>query len=69
MIDQVPLEVYQTCSDEELDPGYENTDAVSLMRVAVLADIHGNLPALDAVLGDINAVGVDAIVLNRALRR
>jgi hypothetical protein len=44
MIDQVPLEVYQTCSDEELDPGYENTDAVSLMRVAVLADIHGNLP-------------------------
>ena len=46
------------------DPGYENTEAVSLMRVAVLADIHGNLPALDAVLGDINAVGVDAIVLN-----
>src|SRR5688572_20645922 len=35
-----------------------------LMRVAVLADIHGNLPALDAVLADIAAVGVDAIVLN-----
>jgi predicted phosphodiesterase len=34
------------------------------MRVAVLAHIHGNLPALDAVLGDIDAVGVDAIVLN-----
>jgi putative phosphoesterase len=34
------------------------------MRAAVLADIHGNLPALDAVLGDIDAVGVDAIVLN-----
>ena len=34
------------------------------MRVAVLADIHGNLPALDAVLADIAAVGVDAIVLN-----
>ena len=34
------------------------------MRVAVLADIHGNLPALDAVLGDIDAAGVDAIVLN-----
>ena len=30
------------------------------MRVAVLADIHGNLPALDAVLDDINAAGVDA---------
>ena len=34
------------------------------MRVAVLADIHGNLPALDAVLGDVDAAGVDAIVLN-----
>ena len=34
------------------------------MRVAVLADIHGNLPALDAVLDDIDAVAVDAIVLN-----
>jgi 3',5'-cyclic AMP phosphodiesterase CpdA len=34
------------------------------MRVAVLADIHGNLPALDAVLRDVEACGVDAIVLN-----
>jgi putative phosphoesterase len=34
------------------------------MRVAVLADIHGNLPALDAVLHDTDATGVDAIVLN-----
>jgi putative phosphoesterase len=34
------------------------------MRVAVLADIHGNLPALDAVLADVTAAGVDAIVLN-----
>ena len=34
------------------------------MRVAVLADIHGNLAALDAVLDDIDAAGVDAIVLN-----
>jgi len=35
-----------------------------VMRVAVLADIHGNLPALDAVLADVDAVGADAIVLN-----
>ena len=35
-----------------------------LMRVAVLADIHGNLPALDAVLDEIHAAVVDAIVLN-----
>ena len=34
------------------------------MRVAVLADIHGNLPALDAVLDEIEAVAVDTIVLN-----
>ena len=34
------------------------------MRGAVLADIHGNLPALDAVLRDIDSVGVDAVVLN-----
>ncbi|HLI36303.1 MAG TPA: metallophosphoesterase family protein [Streptosporangiaceae bacterium] len=34
------------------------------MRVAVLADIHGNLPALDAVLRDAEAAGADAIVLN-----
>jgi predicted phosphodiesterase len=34
------------------------------MRLAVLADIHGNLPALDAVLRDVEAAGADAIVLN-----
>jgi predicted phosphodiesterase len=34
------------------------------MRVAVLADIHGNLPALEAVLDDVATAGVDAIVLN-----
>jgi predicted phosphodiesterase len=34
------------------------------MRVAVLADVHGNLPALDAVLAEVDAAGVDAVVLN-----
>jgi predicted phosphodiesterase len=34
------------------------------MRVAVLADIHGNLPALDAVLAEAEAAGADVIVLN-----
>jgi putative phosphoesterase len=33
------------------------------MRVAVLADIHGNLPALNAVLRDVEAAGVDTVVL------
>ena len=35
-----------------------------VMRVAVLADIHGNLPALDAILDDIDVAGVDVVVLN-----
>jgi predicted phosphodiesterase len=33
------------------------------MRVAALYDIHGNLPALDAVLADVHQVGVDRIVV------
>jgi predicted phosphodiesterase len=33
------------------------------MRVAVLADVHGNLPALEAVLAEVEAADVDRIVL------
>jgi predicted phosphodiesterase len=33
------------------------------MRVAVLADIHGNLPALEAVLAEVEAARPDAIVI------
>ncbi|MGE5815536.1 MAG: metallophosphoesterase family protein [Acidobacteriota bacterium] len=33
------------------------------MRVAALYDIHGNLPALEAVLRDVRAAGVDRIVV------
>ena len=32
------------------------------MRTAVLSDIHGNLEALEAVLADVDAVGVDRVV-------
>lgn len=32
------------------------------MRLAVLSDIHGNLPALEAVLADARAAGVDQLV-------
>lgn len=32
------------------------------MRIAVLADVHGNLPALRAVLADVDREGVEAIV-------
>jgi hypothetical protein len=33
------------------------------MRFAVLGDIHGNLPALEAVLREEEATGADAIIL------
>ena len=33
------------------------------MRVAAISDIHGNLPALEAVLDEIERAGVDAIVV------
>src|SRR5579859_4332976 len=34
-----------------------------MTRIAVLSDIHGNLPALDAVLQDLSAFSVDRIVI------
>jgi putative phosphoesterase len=34
-----------------------------MMRVAALYDIHGNLPALEAVLAEVEREGVDAIVI------
>ncbi len=33
------------------------------MRVAALYDIHGNLPALEAVLAEVRTVGVDQIII------
>ena len=33
------------------------------MRVAAISDIHGNLPALEAVLAEIDGEGVDQIVV------
>ncbi len=33
------------------------------MRLAVLADTHGNLPALEAVLADVRQQGVDGIIV------
>lgn len=32
------------------------------MRIAVLCDVHGNLPALQAVLADVEQAGVDLVV-------
>src|SRR3954454_19889521 len=36
---------------------------MTVMRVAVLADIHGNLPALEAVLAEVEAAGADRLVV------
>jgi predicted phosphodiesterase len=33
------------------------------MRIAAVYDIHGNLPALEAVLGEVEACGVDEVVV------
>ena len=33
------------------------------MKIAVLSDIHGNLPALEAALSEINRIGVDQIIV------
>lgn len=33
------------------------------MRIAILSDIHSNLPALDAVLADLKTQGVDRVVV------
>jgi predicted phosphodiesterase len=37
--------------------------AIPAARVAALYDIHGNLPALEAVLAEVEALGVDAVVV------
>ncbi len=44
-------------------PSRPSDRILTCMRVAVLADIHANLPALEASLHDVDAAGVDVIVL------
>src|ERR1044072_7232800 len=43
--------------------GVTVTGRIIAMRVAVLADVHANLPALEAVLGEVDEAGVDRVVL------
>jgi predicted phosphodiesterase len=33
------------------------------MRLAVISDVHGNLPALEAVLADVKSRGVELLAL------
>jgi putative phosphoesterase len=37
--------------------------SLTAVRVAVLSDIHGNMPALEAVLADVDGAGVDAVLV------
>jgi putative phosphoesterase len=37
--------------------------SLTAVRVAVLSDIHGNLPALEAVLAEVEEAGVDAVLV------
>ena len=34
------------------------------MRLAIIADVHGNLPALEAVLADVAEQRVDRLIVN-----
>jgi len=51
---------YSDRSDEQICEIKYNKE--NSMKLAVISDIHGNLPALDAVLADIQFQGVDQIV-------
>lgn len=37
---------------------------IASVRIAILADVHGNLPALEAVLEDIARLSVDRVIVN-----
>jgi putative phosphoesterase len=49
--------------DRDLHQEAERLNRVNAMRVAALYDIHGNLPALEAVLVDVRRAAVDLIVV------
>ena len=51
-------------TDEDRTKGYsqDGSRAGNPMRIAVIADIHGNMPALEAVLADIQRRGVDRTI-------
>ena len=49
--------------DELALPELTSAGSVRDVRVAALYDVHGNLPALEAVLADVEARGVDEIVV------
>ena len=50
-------------------PELAAASAGTLMRVAALCDVHGNLPALEAVLAEVASLEVDRIVVRRRRRR
>jgi len=41
----------------------QGSDTISAVRIAALYDIHGNLPALEAVLAEVRDSGIDRVVV------
>ena len=41
---------------------FSNFEAAKIMKIAIISDVHGNLPALEAVLAKITREGVDHII-------
>ena len=58
-IDRTRVESEDTGADTNTTDPWYNPD----MRIAALYDIHGNLPALEAVIDDVASTAVDAIVI------
>ena len=53
--------IHRSVTSRRIDPG----EALTVHRVAVITDIHGNLPALQASLDALDALGVDEHLLRR----
>ena len=59
----------RSCRSRDLARPQRPNRGPSVEPVAVITDIHGNLPALEASLEAIDAIGVDARLLRRGSRR
>jgi putative phosphoesterase len=58
-------ETFATVQDGQVgaDPGYSTSEPIARYeRVAALADVHGNAPALEAVLAEVGAEAPDLVV-------
>src|SRR5207237_7678746 len=63
---RTPASIYRWSSALSLTPHHASSD---VMRIAALYDIHGNLPALEAVLREVLAARVDLVVVGGDVMR